>query len=50
MVVLFFPRDGHPIVLEDREVEVRVGLPGLAQPIRRAFKLKSMVYEGKLEL
>ena len=50
MIVLFFPREGHPIALEDGEVDVQVALPGLTSPIRRAFKLKDMVYEGKLEL
>jgi hypothetical protein len=50
MVVLFFQREGHPIVLQDGEVEVQVGLPSLSSPIRRAFKLKNMVYDGKLEI
>jgi hypothetical protein len=50
MIVLFFPREGHPITVQDREVEVQVGLPGLASPIRRSFKLKNMVYNGKLEI
>jgi hypothetical protein len=50
MVVLFFPREGHPIAVQDGEVEVQVGLPGLASPIRRSFKLKNMVYDGKLEI
>jgi hypothetical protein len=50
MVVLFFPREGHPVAVQDGEVEVQVRLPGLANPIRRAFKLKDMVYDGKLEL
>ena len=50
MIVLFFPREGHPIAVEDGEVEVQVRLPDLASPIRRSFKLKDMVYDGKLEL
>ena len=45
---LFFAREGNPIVVEDGEVEVRLGLGG--QTIKRAFKLKDMVYEGKLEI
>jgi hypothetical protein len=49
-IVLFFPREGHPIAVENGEVEVRVQLPGLTSPIRCAFKLKDMVYEGKLEI
>jgi hypothetical protein len=50
MIVLFFPREGHPIAVEDGEVEVQVRLPSLASPIRRSFKLKDMLYDGKLEL
>jgi hypothetical protein len=50
LIVLFFPREGHPVAVEDGEVEVQVQLPGLTSPIRLAFKLKDMVYEGKLEL
>lgn len=45
---LFFPRAGNPITLEDREVEVLVKLP--RGDVRRVFKLKDMVYEGKLEI
>jgi hypothetical protein len=50
MIVLFFPREGHPIALEDGEVEVQVRLPDFTGPIRHTFKLKNMVYDGKLEL
>lgn len=50
MIVLFFPREGHPVVVEDVEVEVQVRLPDLVGPIRRSFKLKDMMYDGKLEL
>ncbi len=49
-IMLFFAREGNPVVVEDGEVEVKVQLPGLASPIRRSFKLKDMVYDGKLEL
>jgi hypothetical protein len=50
MIALFFPREGHPIVLEDREVEVQVQVPDFPKAIRRKFTLKDMVYNGKLEL
>ncbi len=50
MLVLVFPREGHPFTVEDREVEVQVRLPEMKDPIRRSFKLKDMVYQGKLEL
>jgi hypothetical protein len=50
MIVLFFPREGHPITVEDGEVEVQLALPGQAGPLKRGFKLKNMVYNGKLEL
>ncbi len=50
MIVMFFPREGHPITVDDGQVEVQVALPGLTSPIRCAFKLKDMVYEGRLEL
>ena len=50
LIVFFFPREGHPIAVENGEVEVRVQLPGLTSPIRHTFKLEDMVYEGKLEL
>lgn len=50
MIVLFFQREGHPVAVQDGEVEVRVALPALASPIRRSFKLKNMVYDGKLEI
>lgn len=50
MLVLFFPREGHPVAVEDGEVEVQVRLPDLVGPVRRSFKLKDMVYDGKLEL
>lgn len=50
MVVLFFPCEGHPVAVQDGEVEVQVRLPDLASPIRRSFKLKNMVYDGKLEI
>jgi hypothetical protein len=50
MIVLFFPRKGHPVAVEDVEVEVQVQLPDLVGPIRRSFKLKDMMYDGKLEL
>lgn len=45
---LYFPREGHPIALKDREVEVQLRAPGYS--IRRSFKLKDMVFNGKLEI
>ncbi len=48
---LFFPKGqqgSHVITLEDQEVEVVLKLPSLK--IRRKFRLKDMVYEGKLEI
>jgi hypothetical protein len=50
MLVFFFPREGHPVAVEDGEVEVQVRLPDIVGPIRRSFKLKDMVHDGKLEL
>jgi hypothetical protein len=50
MIVLFFPRESHPIALEDGEVEVQVQVPNLPKAVRRSFALKDMVYNGKLEL
>lgn len=48
---LFFPkgRDGAPVIeLNDEEVELEVSLPDLK--INRKFKLKEMVFDGKLEI
>jgi hypothetical protein len=45
---LFFPRENNPIVVGDGEVEVRLELRGVT--VKRTFKLKDMVYEGKLEI
>ena len=48
---LFFPRGqagSHVITLDDQEVEVLLKLPSLE--IKRKFRLKEMVYEGKLEI
>jgi len=48
---LMFPRqqDGTPvIVLEDKEVEVLLKAGPL--DIRRKFRLKDMIFEGKLEI
>lgn len=46
-VYLFFSRKPE-IMLADEEVEVSLKLP--SSEIRRKFKLKDMVYEGKLEI
>ncbi len=47
VLIFHFPKD-HPIELEDKEVEfcMRRG----PMEVRRKFKLKDMVYEGKLAL
>jgi len=48
---LFFPKTqpgSHVITLEDNEVEVSLKLRSIE--IRRKFKLKDMVFEGKLEI
>ena len=50
-IFLVFPKvqkDGHIIKLEDTEVEVVVNMPGLK--MKRKFKLKDMVFNGKLEI
>ncbi len=50
-IFLAFPRGqggSHVITLEDKEVEVDVKLAALS--VRRKFKLKDMLYEGKLAL
>jgi hypothetical protein len=45
---VFFPRAGSPLAVEDGEVEVQLTLPH--NKVKRTFKLKDMVYEGKLEI
>jgi hypothetical protein len=48
---LFFPKTqpgSHLITPEDNEVEVRVKLG--STEIRRKFRLKDMVFDGKLEI
>jgi hypothetical protein len=45
---LAFPRAGHAITLEDKEVELTVALGRLQA--KKKFQLKSMVFEGKLDL
>jgi hypothetical protein len=50
-LAIVFPRGqngNHLITLEDREVELKLKLGAIQ--ISRKFKLKDMVYEGKLEL
>jgi hypothetical protein len=48
-VYLVFPKDGaNEITLEDKEIEFEMKL-GMME-LKRKFKLKDMVYEGKLEL
>jgi hypothetical protein len=45
---LAFPRAGHAITLEDKEVEVTVALGRLQA--KKKFPLKSMIFDGNLEL
>ncbi|MBI4876349.1 MAG: hypothetical protein HY822_17065 [Acidobacteria bacterium] len=45
---LFFAREENPITLEDREVEVVLKLQSVE--VKRRFKLKDMVFDGKLEI
>lgn len=47
-VIFFFPRGAKPIQLEDEYVELRLKFPGFA--LNRRFKLKEMVFQGKLEI
>jgi hypothetical protein len=47
-LTLYFPREGHPIKAEDGEVDLEVILG--AKTVTQKFKLKNMMYNGKLEL
>ena len=47
-LTLYFPREGHELKAEDGEVGLEVKLG--AKMVTRKFKLKSMLYNGKLEL
>jgi len=47
-IYLFFSRTGNPITLEDNDVEVVLKLTSIE--IKRRFRLKDMVFDGKLEL
>ncbi|HPQ17254.1 MAG TPA: hypothetical protein PLP04_18635 [Bryobacteraceae bacterium] len=47
-VYAFFSREDTPIVVEDKEFEVIFKIPN--REIKRTFKLKDMVYNGKLEI
>ena len=51
-IVLFFPRtlpDGSPVfTLEDKEVQFETQIRGVS--FRATFKLKKMIFDGKLEL
>ncbi len=48
VIYLFFPRQPAPIKLEDDGFELRIKFPQIE--IKRRFKLKDLVFEGKLEL
>ena len=45
---LFFPKGEKPITVEDGDVEVAVKLGSLE--IKRKFRLKDMMYQGRLEI
>jgi hypothetical protein len=45
---IFFSRTDTPIIVEDGEFQVIFKLPDME--LKRTFKLKDMVYDGKLEL
>jgi hypothetical protein len=47
-LLVFFPRASRPIVVGDGWVEVQLELRD--KIIRRTFRLKNMVYQGKLEM
>lgn len=47
-VYVFFSREDTPIVVEDKEFEVIFKIPN--REFKRTFKLKDMVYNGKLEI
>ena len=47
-LTLYFPRQGHEIKPEDGELGVEVKLG--AKAVTQKFKLKNMIYNGKLEL
>jgi hypothetical protein len=50
-IYLIFPRKqpgAHQFTVEDKEVEVAVDVPNLK--FKKKFKLKDMVYNGKLEM
>ena len=47
-VTLYFPREGHEFKPEDGDLGVEIKLG--AKTVTQKFKLKSMVYNGKLEL
>ena len=48
ILVFYFPRDPHPIELEDKEVVFVAALGPME--VRARFALKDMVYESKLDL
>lgn len=47
-VLFFFPREAHPITLEDREVTFATSMGPARLAVR--FPLKEMLYQGQLEL
>lgn len=47
-VYVFFSREDTPIAVEDKEFQVIFKIPN--REIKRTFKLKDMVYNGKLEI
>jgi hypothetical protein len=47
-VYVFFSRADNPVAIEDGEFQVIFKLPNTE--MKRTFKLKDMMYEGKLEI
>ncbi len=47
-VLFFFPKGQAPIKLEDESFELQVKFPAIT--IKKTFKLKEMLFDGKLEL
>lgn len=47
-LTLYFPREGHPLKGDDGELALELKLGG--KTVTQKFKLKSMVFNGKLEI
>ena len=47
-LTLYFPREGHPLKADDGDVALELNLGN--RKVTQKFKLKNMVYHGKLEI